>query len=416
MRYFERIAPLLALFLALPGVAGAQGWTTRRPMPTPRYGVAGAVLDGRIYVIGGSQTPSESRGMAVVEVYDPDTDTWDTSIPPLAEPRLNAAAVAFDGKIYVLGGRDGSELLESVEVYDPAQGRWEPAHDLREEKEGFAAVIHAGTIFLLGGFGEEGQFLDEVEALDVGSGEWEEQSWALSLPRASLSAVSLADSIFALGGLYYGPLDLVERYHETEGFEVRRPLLEPRASAGSAVSGKSIYIAGGMSAEGIVATLEVYSTDGQDPTWVELEPMSKARSALTLEAWDGRLYAIGGRGDGDTPLDLCEEFRIPTGIEENDPPSIPRAILLGQNRPNPFNGGTDITFEVPAGGERITVAIYDVRGRLVRTLEDRTLPAGRYVVHWDGLDRLGRDAPTSHYFCRMTRGRTVLTRKLLLAR
>lgn len=420
--FMKNVIQNATLFLLLAGLARpaeGQQWVPGRPMPTARYGVASAVLEGRIYVIGGGQNPAQNHGMGLVEAYDPETDTWDTTIDSLNDPRLNAAAIAFGGKIYVIGGRDGSELLESVEVYDPATNEWESAHDLHVEKEGLAAVLHAGTIFLLGGFGEEGQFLDEVEALNTVSGEWEDQSWALSLPRASLSAVSIADSIFTIGGFYFGPLTLVERYHEGQESEERRPLSTPRASAGAAVSGKSIYIAGGISQDSLLASLEVYAVDEPGTAWIPLQPMGAARSSLALESVEGRLYAIGGRGgpDGDTPLDLVEAYTIPVGIEEGDPPPpIPRAATLEQNRPNPFNGATDIGFDVPPGDERVTVAIYDIRGRRVRTLEDRVLPPGRHVVHWDGRDRFGRAAPTSAYLCRMTRGRLVLTRKLFLAR
>ncbi len=54
----------------------------------------------------------------VVYVYDPATDTWTTSADRLPTPRLNLTAAVVDGKIYAIGGRQGDLLLSTVEEYD----------------------------------------------------------------------------------------------------------------------------------------------------------------------------------------------------------------------------------------------------------------------------------------------------------
>jgi hypothetical protein len=62
-------------------------------------------------------------------------------------------------------------------------------------------------------------------------------------------------------------------------------------------------------------------------------------------------------------------------------PSQPVAVLLDQNRPNPFGFSTEIAFQLPGAGH-VKLAVYDIAGREVRVLVDRAMPAGRHAVEW----------------------------------
>lgn len=87
-------------------------------MPTARSAGGTAVIDGKIYVVGGR--PPQGQDFAV---YDPASDRW-TPLPPLPTARNHFATAGIDGKVYVAGGRFGgnvgSEMTSIVEVYDPA--------------------------------------------------------------------------------------------------------------------------------------------------------------------------------------------------------------------------------------------------------------------------------------------------------
>jgi M6 family metalloprotease-like protein len=90
-------------------------------------------------------------------------------------------------------------------------------------------------------------------------------------------------------------------------------------------------------------------------------------------------------------------------------------LALGQNVPNPFNPVTKISFTVPAGAERVSLIVYDVAGRLVRTLVDGSLPAGPNTVSWNGTDASGRHLSSGVYFARLsTGGESVLSKMTLL--
>jgi hypothetical protein len=94
----------------------------------------------------------------------------------------------------------------------------------------------------------------------------------------------------------------------------------------------------------------------------------------------------------------------------------PRGYLLHQNFPNPFNAGTVIRFEIPAAlaHAHASLAIYNVRGELVRSLVNQKLPAGNYLSRWEGKDDAGRDVASGIYLYRLQIGGVTEMRKLSL--
>jgi len=86
---------------------------------------------------------------------------------------------------------------------------------------------------------------------------------------------------------------------------------------------------------------------------------------------------------------------------------------LGQNVPNPFNPTTTIPFSI-AAPEHVTLAIYDVAGRRVRTLVDEPRVARAYVVTWDGMNDSGQSVASGVYFFHLRAGQFTQTRKMVL--
>ncbi|KAL1839810.1 hypothetical protein VTJ49DRAFT_1089 [Mycothermus thermophilus] len=100
-----------------------QGWVTKRArMPTPRGGVCGAAVGGKVYVFGGEGNPEEgSEGVFdQVEVYDTRRDRWE-SVGRMRAPRHGTAAVAVGGGIYIPGGgvRLGGAPVDTFDVFYP---------------------------------------------------------------------------------------------------------------------------------------------------------------------------------------------------------------------------------------------------------------------------------------------------------
>jgi hypothetical protein len=97
---------------------------------------------------------------------------------------------------------------------------------------------------------------------------------------------------------------------------------------------------------------------------------------------------------------LAELARAAAGTSETPDPVA--AFTLQQNAPNPFNPATEIRFSVPAGGASVSLRVYDVTGRLVRTLVDGHRAAGTHTVTWQGDDDRGRPAASGTYVYRLT--------------
>jgi hypothetical protein len=88
--------------------------------------------------------------------------------------------------------------------------------------------------------------------------------------------------------------------------------------------------------------------------------------------------------------------------------------LLGA-RPNPSAGQTEIGYVLPADA-RVSLRVYDVAGRLVRSLVDGPMPAGVHRARWDGTDDRGRAARSGIYFTKITVGAKILSERIMLLR
>lgn len=98
-----------------------------------------------------------------------------------------------------------------------------------------------------------------------------------------------------------------------------------------------------------------------------------------------------------------------------DAPTI-RLVALQQNRPNPFNPATRIVFELPDPAD-VTLRVYDVGGRLVRTiLTAEPLPGGVHDAVWNGRDDGGLEQAAGMYFYRLDAGQVRLVRKMSLVK
>ena len=103
--------------------------------------------------------------------------------------------------------------------------------------------------------------------------------------------------------------------------------------------------------------------------------------------------------------------------EVQNTPAIPTAFKLEQNHPNPFNPSTTISYNIEQSGY-VNLKVYDVMGRLVRTLVDNQyVSAGYetgYSVVWNGLDDHGQKASAGLYIYRLQSGAMSMTNKMIL--
>lgn len=110
----------------------------------------------------------------------------------------------------------------------------------------------------------------------------------------------------------------------------------------------------------------------------------------------------------------CLKSPSTTGTGEGNELDVPRQTTLFQNVPNPFNPTTQISFDLAQGG-KVSLRIYDVAGRLVRTLIDKEMAAGRsHTVVWNGLDDQNGRVASGVYFYRLDAVGVSLTKKMVV--
>nr|MEE4269162.1 FlgD immunoglobulin-like domain containing protein [Candidatus Krumholzibacteria bacterium] len=139
------------------------------------------------------------------------------------------------------------------------------------------------------------------------------------------------------------------------------------------------------------------------------------RADVIIERRDGQswtsLPTIQGEGFVTADTDHLGMFRLAPGQV------LPQVTRLLGNVPNPFNPSTEIRFELSVrdAAAPVRLGVYDVRGRLVRTLHHGPLSAGPQGIVWDGLDHQGTQVASGVYFYQLsTAGRARTGRMLLI--
>jgi PKD repeat protein len=96
-------------------------------------------------------------------------------------------------------------------------------------------------------------------------------------------------------------------------------------------------------------------------------------------------------------------------------PRIDTEPVLHPNQPNPFNPSTTIRFTV-GDSDAVKLRIFDMNGRLVRTLVERRFETGTHAIEWDGRDDHGRTVSSGVYVYRLEAGASTHSRRMVLVR
>ncbi|MDH3198005.1 MAG: T9SS type A sorting domain-containing protein [Candidatus Krumholzibacteria bacterium] len=202
----------------------------------------------------------------------------------------------------------------------------------------------------------------------------------ISNPASPVFVTTIADPLATVHNLYIvGGLAFVSYYNS--GFktlDVRNP--------GSPVVADA-YDTNGLSGEGYDGAFGVY-------------PFSP-NGLVFVSDWDNGLFVFRVEGYNGPP----------TAVREDTP--APESARLYQNVPNPFNPTTTIRYELDAPGA-VRLEVFDVSGRLVRTLAGGTRGAGPHDATWNGTDDAGRAVASGVYYYRLTAGATTTTKRMVL--
>lgn len=118
--------------------------------------------------------------------------------------------------------------------------------------------------------------------------------------------------------------------------------------------------------------------------------------------------------DGGRIMFMELEVVFPIGETSNPQNEVaPVVQMLGQNYPNPFNPETTISFSLPTAGNT-NLAVYNVKGQLVKSLVNGNMTAGSHNLVWNGTDNSGNSVTSGVYFYRLSNNGKTETRKMML--
>lgn len=196
----------------------AKTWSKGPDLPTPRGALTATAVGTKIYAIGGAKNPDYStpelrptvpvENVATTEVFDTETGKWSTAAPMLTARNHHGAAL-LDGKIYIIGGRIGSTFIiglsnnvSTTEVYDVAKNTWSAVPGMPTPRSGVGAAAVNGRVHVVGG---EAYLNDLVgtyrthEAYDPKSNSWTRLP-PMPTPRHGLAVGEIGGKMYAVSG------------------------------------------------------------------------------------------------------------------------------------------------------------------------------------------------------------------------
>ena len=286
---------LVALSIIETVRAAEDSWVTLTPMPTARYGLGVAVVDGKIYAIGGFGRPLGPY-TNINEMYDPTTDTW-TTRTPMPSSRANFGIAVVQNKIYVIGGIGYVEGVlkypNTIEVYDPVTDTWETKSSSASPREFLVANVVNGKIYVTAGYVDSGYFPILVDRTEVYDPETDTWTTGASMPNfvgfgiAPNTASAVVDDV-----IYVVVSQTLRIYNpEIDTWSTSSSLLTP------ALNGPAAFATTGVFAPKRVHVLAGNTHQIYDPetdVWSNGTQMPTPRIYLGGAVINDRLYAIGG--------------------------------------------------------------------------------------------------------------------------
>jgi N-acetylneuraminic acid mutarotase len=304
--------------------AAEDSWETMADMPTARSGLGVAVVDGKIHAIGGYLDQISFSGhLGTNEMYDPATDTWATrESMPTARNRFGIAVV--QNKIYVIGGETDDGYTGANEVYDPATDNWETRTPMPTVRADLSANVVDGKIYLISGteiygYGAWPRTINVTEVYDPVTDSWTTKAPIPTAVCGYASAV-VDDQIYVIGSIGWGaPSSGVNQIYapETDTWTLGSSMPDWFTERASSAATTGVYAPKRIH---VLWDDEHRVYDPESDGWSNASSMPTSRLSLAIAAVDDRLYAIGGgsheklgftesnKNERYTPADFIPEF------------------------------------------------------------------------------------------------------------
>lgn len=407
------ISLLPALCSLLPILSFAQmEWTCATPSAgwTVREFHSAVAFDNKIWLLGGHSDTNFYNDVW----YSTNGVNWinPTTSAPWSK-RFGHSAVNFD-KICLLGGYDTSDNYQNDLWYSVEGIYWIQGIDSAPwlPRMGHTSVVFDNSIWVLGGCGYYNHYF--VRFRDV----WYSTNgmdWISAAPTAEWTArnghssVVFDNKLWVIGG--YDESSKNDVWYSTDGLNwtcaTDSAEWQPRYGHTSVVFENKIWVIGGFDHTNLYDDVW-YSSDGVN--WIRATDSAgwTARTGHSSVVFDNKIWLLGGSDANGQRNDVWYSRGL--GIQEGSMLDASRS--MPKIYPNPFKTSTEITYH----RSKVTTArisIYNIVGKEVKLIFNGKQNAGSYKVHWNGQDNSGRILPAGIYFIRLESGRHKEIRKII---
>jgi hypothetical protein len=275
-------------------------WRFKAPLPEPISDAIVVTLSHKIHVFSGAH-----------RAYDPATDNW-SPLTNFPTSRYEASAAVVNGKIYVMGGRIAT-TLGANEVYDPVGDSWSPAAPMPQPSARSAIGVLDGKIHVVAGYTYDSVYtpLTNHQVYDP-----QLDSWSTAADLIDVYAAAYAGEYHGAvvrGKLYVIADNIPHEYDpETDTWTAKTPAPgDVRSDYALAETGGRIFLVSGISGVTfhIVGTAQEY--DPFADSWTTHVPIPELRYYATGAGLDGKVFVLGGSSDSMGSTDQNQEFTPP---------------------------------------------------------------------------------------------------------
>jgi len=334
--------------------------------------------NGAVLIAGGYNGIS----LTAAEIYDPGSGTFKatenttttSTIPPIttttvtimqAARRQHTAILLRDGRVFIAGGFDGSNYLNTAELYSPSAGTFTATTNTLTATRGFhtATLLSDGTVLLVGGY-DGANYLLTAEIFTPSTGAFAATSGSMAAARMGHTATLLSDgTVLVVGGQNVDStssqrafLNTAEIYSTTAGtFTATGTMTSPRIGhTATLLQGGKVLIAGGFDGTNYLKTAEVF-----DPSTGKFTPTSgpmvspRIDHATTLLS-NGKVLITGGYNG--QYLNSAEIYDPASGTFAALP--VPMSVARQQHSATVLSNGKVLL----AGGQNTDLLRFDFNG------------------------------------------------------
>ncbi len=293
-------------------------WSQKEPPKLPKDHAFAVTVDKKIYVFGLSDKEEASTKL---EIYNTETNKW-TEGKPLPIKVLFPLVAALNNKIYVLGGVNSitpskEAISNRVDIYDINSDSWETTNSLKTPRVFGAIGVVGEKIYVIGGLSKESTFSaipgerqfisdDSIEVFDVNSKVWSTLDSKVPVPVRNAAFATVNNKIYLIGGCKSGKVESTNcGFSGTQIYDplkniweedsIKLPESRIFSNQGAIALDNKIIVFGGEQLNNNPSP-RIDILDLTSKSWKLGSPMINSQEGIAGGIVEGTLYLVGGSG------------------------------------------------------------------------------------------------------------------------